>query len=74
VSEHNAPDRPRWGGPVDRVEGYRPRVRRALVDELLDVLDAREDLIDLQVENGLDPLELRTSGDSGSAHGPGRVT
>jgi hypothetical protein len=32
------------------------RVRRALVDQLLEVLDAREDLIDLQVENGLDPL------------------
>jgi len=54
--------------------GIPPRVRRALVDELLDVLDAREDLIDLQVDNGLDPLELRTSGVSGSAHGPGRVT
>ena len=40
------------------------RVRRALVDELLDVLDAREDLVDLQVENGLDPLELLTSDDS----------
>lgn len=34
------------------------RVRRALVDELLDVLDAREDLMDLQAQNGLDPLEL----------------
>jgi hypothetical protein len=34
------------------------RVRRVLVDELLDVLDARLDLIDLQVQNGLDPLEL----------------
>ena len=45
------------------------RVRRALVDDLLDVLDAREYLIDLQVEKGLDPLELRTSDDSGSATG-----
>ena len=45
------------------------RVRRALVDELLDVLDAREDLIELQVGNGLDPLGLLTSDDSGWATG-----
>ena len=49
-------------------------VRHALLDELLDVLDAREDLIDLQVQNGLDPLELLTSDDSGLDHWPGRVT
>jgi hypothetical protein len=41
------------------------RVRRALVDELLDVLDAREDLIDLQIHNGLDPLELLIRDEAG---------
>ena len=32
--------------------------RRKLVSELIDVLDAREDIVDLQALNGLDPLEL----------------
>jgi hypothetical protein len=33
-------------------------VRRSLVSELIDFLDAREDIVDLQVRNGLDPLAL----------------
>ena len=33
-------------------------VRRTLVSELIDFLDVREDIVDLQVRNGLDPLEL----------------
>ncbi len=49
------------------------RMRRALVDELLGVLDAHEDLIDLQVQKGLDQLELLTKR-LGLAHRPGRVT
>ncbi len=32
--------------------------RRALVDELVGFLEAREDLIDLQVQSGLDPAAL----------------
>ena len=44
-------------------------VRRALVDELVDVLGTREDLIHLQVQRWLDPLELLTSHDSGWATG-----
>lgn len=32
--------------------------RRALVDELVGFLEAREDLIDLQVKSGLDPGAL----------------
>ena len=32
--------------------------RRRLVSELIEVLDAREDIVDLQALNGLDPLEL----------------
>ena len=32
--------------------------RRALVSELIDFLDAREDTVDLQVRNGLDPFDL----------------
>ena len=49
-----------FAGEAHRCEATRVarRVRRALVDELLDVLDAREDLMDLQVQNWLDPLEL----------------
>ena len=33
-------------------------VRRCLVSELIDFLDARKDIVDLQVRNGLDPLAL----------------
>jgi hypothetical protein len=50
------------------------RVRRALVDELLDVRDARQDLIDLQVQNGLNPLELLTKRRLGLDHRRGPVT
>ena len=32
--------------------------RRTLVSELIEFLDAREDIVDLQVRNGLDPLAL----------------
>jgi hypothetical protein len=38
-------------------------IRRALVDELISFLDAREDLLDLQVRSGVDPLELLAMGD-----------
>ena len=33
-------------------------VRRTLVSELIEFLDARKDIVDLQVRNGLDPLAL----------------
>ena len=36
---------------------HRP-MRRALVSELIEFLDARADMVDLQVRNDLDPLEL----------------
>ena|SRR5882672_12710526 len=43
---------------ADTTEVSSTTVRRALVDELIGFLDAREDLIDLQVRSGSDPLEL----------------
>ena len=48
-------------GEADEVEATRATtrsVRRALVDEAIGFLDAREDLIDLQVLNGIDPSDL----------------
>ncbi len=44
------------------------------MDELLDVLDAREDLIDLQVQSGLDTLKLLTKRRLGLDHRRGPVT
>jgi hypothetical protein len=43
---------------VDAIRHDHRPVRRALVSELIGFLDAREDIVDLQVRNGLDPLEL----------------
>ena len=43
---------------IDTLSRNQLPVRRTLVSELIDFLDAREDIVDLQVRNGLDPLEL----------------
>jgi hypothetical protein len=43
---------------IDALHHNHLPVRRTLVSELIDFLDAREDIVDLQVRNGLDPLEL----------------
>jgi hypothetical protein len=45
------------GDHVDELRTSSREVRRALVDELVGFLEAREDLIDLQVRNGVDPIE-----------------
>jgi hypothetical protein len=45
-------------GEIDPLRRNHLPVRRTLVSELIDFLDAREDIVDLQVRNGLDPLEL----------------
>ncbi len=50
---------PRSGGQEEGDDSNRRlSVRRCLVSELIDFLDAREDIVDLQVRNGLDPLAL----------------
>lgn len=43
---------------VDAIRRHRLPIRRALVNELIEFLDARSDIVDLQVRNGLDPEEL----------------
>lgn len=43
---------------IDTLRRNHLPVRRTLVSELIDFLAAREDIVDLQVRNGLDPLEL----------------
>jgi hypothetical protein len=43
---------------VDAIRRHRLPIRRALIDELIEFLDARSDIVDLQVRNGLDPVEL----------------
>ena len=43
---------------IDAIRRHQRPLRRALVSELIEFLDAREDIVDLQVRNGLDPLEL----------------
>ena len=43
---------------VDIIRRHRLPIRRALVSELIEFLDARSDIVDLQVRNGLDPEEL----------------
>ena len=43
---------------VDAIRRHRLPIRRALVSELIEFLDARSDIVDLQVRNGLDPEEL----------------
>jgi len=45
-------------GDVDAIRRHRLPIRRALVSELIEFLDARSDIVDLQVRNGLDPEEL----------------
>jgi hypothetical protein len=50
-----------WTGDQEEIDALRRNhlpVRRTLVSELMDFLDAREDIVDLQVRNGLDPLQL----------------
>ena len=42
----------------DATRDVRRYVRRTLVGEAIEFLEAREDLIDLQVMNGIDPGEL----------------
>ena len=51
------------GSPIDHRQGGEHRhdrlhARRALVGELIGFLDAREDLVDLQLRSGLDPWDL----------------
>lgn len=46
------------GGGTAELRDLRRMTRRALVDELVGFLEAREDLVDLQVRSGLDPDEL----------------
>ncbi len=51
----------RTGGDEEVIDTIRRNhlpLRRILVSELIDFLDAREDIVDLQMRNGLDPLEL----------------
>ncbi len=48
---------------VDVIRRYRLPIRRALVSELIEFLDARSDIVDLQVRNGLDPEELFSGAD-----------
>ena len=43
---------------VGAIRRHRLPIRRALVSELIEFLDARSDIVDLQVRNGLDPEEL----------------
>ncbi len=43
---------------IDAIRHHHRPVRQALVSELIGFLDAREDIVDLQVRNGLNPLEL----------------
>ena len=43
---------------IDTLRRNHLPVRRTLVSELIGFLDAREDIVDLQVRNGLDPLKL----------------
>lgn len=43
---------------IDTLRSNHLPLRRTLVSELIDFLDAREDIVDLQVRNGLDPLEF----------------
>jgi hypothetical protein len=49
---------PNASDEIDAIDRHRSLVRRALISELIEFLDAREDIVDLQVRNGLDPLEL----------------
>jgi hypothetical protein len=44
--------------PTGTIQVSPRTIRRALVDELIGFLDALEDLLDLQVRSGVDPLEL----------------
>jgi hypothetical protein len=48
---------------IDAIRRHHRSVRQALVSELIGFLDAREDIVDLQVRNGLDPLELLIGND-----------
>jgi hypothetical protein len=45
-------------GRTSELRDAKRMTRRALVDELVGFLEAREDLIDLQTRSGLDPQEL----------------
>ncbi len=58
VDQDTRQERPRTSEVSSRT------VRRALVDELIGFLDAREDLFDLQARSGLDPLELLAQNDA----------
>lgn len=49
---------PPSGDQEEGDDSNRRSVRQCLVSELIDFLDAREDIVDLQVRNGLDALEL----------------
>jgi hypothetical protein len=52
---HQSPD---TRDVMDAARHQHRSARRALVGELIEFLDAREDIVDLQVLSGLDPLEL----------------
>ena len=48
---------------IEAVRRHRLPIRRAIVSELIEFLEARSDIVDLQVQNGLDPEELFGLGD-----------
>ncbi len=47
----------------DAIRHHHRPVRQALVSELIGFLDAHEDIVDLQMRNGLNPLELLVGDD-----------
>jgi hypothetical protein len=55
---------PETQAEIDAIRDHHRPVRQTLVSELIGFLDAREDIVELQMRNGLDPLELLLGDDA----------